>query len=411
MVKETKYYDILGVKPDASEAELKKAYRKMALKYHPDKNPNEGERFKMISQAYEVLSDPKKRSVYDEGGEDGIKGGGSGEHFHSPMDIFEMFFGGGRGHHGGGGHRERRGKNVVHQLPVSLENLYNGHTAELPVSKSVVCDKCQGRGGKEGAVQKCPGCRGTGVQVRVYQIGPGMITQSQNICPECRGECEIIPARDRCRTCQGKKTIRDRKTVQVHIDKGMKDGQKIVVSGEGEQEPGVPPGDLVIVLDEQEHPVFTRKGLHLIMRMELELVEALCGFQKSITTLDKRHLLITVLPGEVIKQGDFKCIPGEGMPRYKSPFEKGNLIIQFVVHFPNTNFIAPDKVSQLESLLPPRRECSVPPDAEEAVLVELDPSREAGPSNHFRRHMFDPDDDDEYMTDESGPGGVRCHPQ
>lgn len=203
--------------------------------------------------------------------------------------------------------------------------------------------------------------------------------------------------------------------MQVHIDKGMKDGQKIIMTGEGEQEPGVPAGDLIFVLDEQEHPVFTRKGSNLIMRMELELVEGLCGFQKSIKTLDNRHLLLTVLPGEVIKQGDFKCVPGEGMPHYKNPFEKGNLIIQFVIHFPENNFIAPEKISQLENLLPPRRECSVPEDAEEAMLVEMDPNNEAGSSRN-RAHRFDPyghgddDDEDEDFMEEGGPG-VRCHPQ
>jgi len=298
-----------------------------------------------------------------------------------------------------------------------LEDLYNGKTLDLPVTKNTICGKCHGRGGKEGAVQKCHNCRGTGVQVRVFQIGPGMITQSQTICPECHGECETIPAKDRCKTCHGKKTVRERKTVQVHIDKGMKDGQKIVMSGEGEQEPGVQAGDLVVVLDEQEHPVYTRKGTNLIIRMELELVEALCGFQKSLKTLDDRHLLITVLPGEVIKQGDLKCIPGEGMPHYKNPFEKGNLVIHFVVHFPENNFVAADKISQLENLLPPRRECTVPPDAEEAVLVEMDPANESGP-NRRRNHMFfnpyghDEDDDEDYM-DEDGPGasGVRCQQQ
>jgi len=386
----------------------------MALKYHPDKNPNEGERFKMISQAYEVLSDPQKRRVYDEGGEDALKGGGGGENFHSPMDIFEMFFGGGRSHFGGGGGRsERCGKDIIHQIPVTLEDLYNGRTIDVPVSKNVICGKCQGRGGKEGAVQKCQNCRGTGVQVRVFQIGPGMITQHQSVCPSCHGEREVIPAKDRCKTCQGNKTARERKTVQAHIDKGMKDGQKIMLTGGGEQEPGIPAGDLVFVLDEQEHPVFTRKGVNLIMRMELELVEALCGFQKSIKTLDDRHLLLTVLPGEVIKQGDVKCIPGEGMPQYKNPFEKGNLIIQFVVHFPENNFIAPNKIAELESLLPPRHESIVPSDAEEATLVDIDPAHEDGPNHHrghniFMHHM----DEDDFM-DEGGPGasGVRCHPQ
>jgi len=406
MVKETKYYDILEVKPTATDAELKKAYRKLALKYHPDKNPNEGERFKLISQAYEVLSNPDKRRVYDEGGEEALKGGGGGGgfDFHSPMDIFDMFFGGGRRR---GPERERRGKDVIHQMPVRLEEMYNGATKKLSISKKVVCDKCQGRGGKEGSVQKCNPCRGTGVQVRMHQIGPGMIQQTQSVCPECRGEGEIIPAKDRCKTCQGKKTVQEQKVLEVHIDKGMRDGQKQVFSGEGDQEPGIPPGDVVVVLDEQEHPTFVRKIHHLIMRMELELVEALCGFQKSITTLDNRHLLITVLPGEVIKNGELKCVPGEGMPHHKNPYEKGNLIIQFFVRFPPQNFIPQDKVAQLETFLPPRRECLVPDNAEHATLVELDPTRDqhGRGGGHFRSDSYD----DEDMG--GPPGGVRCQTQ
>lgn len=147
MVMETRLYDILGVSPKATDTDLKKAYRKLALKYHPDKNksPEDGEKFKEISMAYEILSDPDKRQVYDSRGEQGIKehGGGGG----SPMDIFDMFFGGGGMFMGGGGRRRepRRTKNIVHQLIVSLEEMYNGATRKLAVQKNVICDVCEGK--------------------------------------------------------------------------------------------------------------------------------------------------------------------------------------------------------------------------------------------------------------------------
>lgn len=140
-----------------------------------------------------------------------------------------------------------------------------------------------------------------------------MLQQIQTVCPDCRGQGERINPKDRCKHCQGKKVVRERKVLEVHIDKGMTDGQKIVFNGEGDQEPDLEPGDIIIVLDEKEHPIFRRYNVYdLFMRMEIQLIEALCGFQKSIRTLDDRELVITALPGEVIKHGDYKAIFNEG---------------------------------------------------------------------------------------------------
>lgn len=395
MVKETGYYDLLCVKPTATSDELKKAYRKLALKYHPDKNPNEGEKFKAISQAYEVLSDAKKRDLYDKGGEQAIKEGGLQSEFHSPMDIFDMFFGMGGGRRGRQG--PPKGKDVVHQLKVSLEDMYNGTVKKLALQKNVICPKCEGYGGKKGSVQNCGSCRGSGMQVRIQQLAPGMVQQIQTVCSDCQGQGERINPKDRCKNCQGRKVTRERKILEVHIDKGMKDGQQIRFGGEGDQEPDHEPGDIIIVLDEKEHEVFKRHGMDLIIRMELELVEALCGFQKTVDTLDKRTLLVTSLPAEVIKPDDIKCVPGEGMPQYRDPFNKGRLIIQFSVRFPEDNWISPEKLSVLEALLPPRQECIVPDSAEDCTLVKLDPNQ----SNRRRPEAYDSDDE------EGGPHGSR----
>lgn len=297
MVKETAYYDLLGVKPNATADELKKSYRKLALKYHPDKNPDKesAEKFKNISHAYEVLSDAKKRELYDKGGEQALKEGGLSESsFSSPMDIFEMFFGGGGA---GRRRRENKGKDVIHQMGVSLEDMYNGTTRKLALQKNVICDKCGGKGGKEGAVQRCNTCKGSGSQVILNQLGAGMYQQIHTTCRDCDGTGEKINPKDMCKTCQGRKIVQERKILEVHIDKGMEDGQKISFFGEGDQSPGLEPGDIIIILEEREHTVFKRRDMDLFMKMEITLSEALCGFKRTIKTLDNRFLVISSLPG------------------------------------------------------------------------------------------------------------------
>ncbi|OQR69795.1 heat shock protein 40-like [Tropilaelaps mercedesae] len=363
MVKETAFYDVLGVKPNATPDELKKAYKKMALKYHPDKNPNEGERFKLIAQAYEVLSDDRKRQIYDQGGEEALKEGGSGagEGFHNPLDIFNLFF-------GGGSRRQNRGRDKVHTLGVSLKELYNGSVRKLALKKNVICNACGGKGGRN--VMQCRSCRGQGRVLRVRQIGPGMIQQTHSVCEDCRGQGENCAPEDRCATCEGNKTLSERKLLEVNIDKGMEAGQKICFPGEGDQEPGMEPGDVVFVIDEKDHSTFRRRGNNLVMTMEINLTEALCGFQKPITTLDNRTLVVTQLPGEVVKHGDIKCVHNEGMPVYKDPFVKGKLIIQFDVVFPKT--IDPAIAAQLETMLPKRDEVMITSDAEGVHMEDVD---------------------------------------
>ncbi|XP_076001503.1 dnaJ homolog subfamily A member 1 [Genypterus blacodes] len=402
MVKETGFYDTLGVNPTVTPDELKRAYRKLALKYHPDKNPTEGEKFKQISQAYEVLSDAKKRDLYDRGGEKAIKEGGTsgGASFTSPMDIFDLFFGG-----GGRMHRERRGKNVVHQLVVTLEELYNGATRKLAIQKNAVCDRCEGRGSRKGAAQMCMSCHGSGMQVRMHQLIPGMVQQVSTVCHSCQGQGQRVSHKDRCKTCGGRKIMRQKKILEVHIDKGMKDGQKIVFHGEGDQEPGLEPGDIIIVLDLREHSLFTRRGENLTMAIELQLVEALCGFQKPVQTLDNRTLLITSHPGELIKPGDTKCVMNEGMPLHRRPFEKGRLIINFTVVFPQANFLPEPKLKELERYLPVKLEEEQPESMDDDLYIyaDLEDCDIQSRKRHGHQHYYMEEDD--YAT----AGGVQCH--
>merc|ERR1719385_190852 len=358
--------------------------------------------------AYEVLSNPEKRRLYDQAGEQGIKEGGSGGGFggSNPMDIFDMFFGGDPFGRGGGRNRgPRRTKNLVHQLSVSLEDMYNGTIRKLALQKNVICDSCEGIGGKAGAVQKCPNCRGTGMQVRIQQLGPGMMQQIQSMCQECHGEGERVDPKLRCKKCNGRKVNRERKILEVQVDKGMEDGQKITFSSEGDQEPGLEPGDIIIVLDEKPHERFKRSGLDLIVKMDINLTEALTGMKKTIKTLDDRTLVIQTVRGEVIKTGDLKQIQGEGMPQYRNPFEKGRMILQFNVVFPP--MLDPQIADALAKVLPAGEEPMIPDDHDEVDMNDFDPENDR--QNHNHRHQYD-EDDEGHGHGHGGPG-VQCASQ
>ncbi|CAI9105786.1 OLC1v1004799C1 [Oldenlandia corymbosa var. corymbosa] len=348
----SKYYEILGVPKNASQDDLKKAYKKAAIKNHPDKG-GDPEKFKELAQAYEVLSDPEKREIYDQYGEDGLKEGMGGGGMHDPFDIFQSFFGGGP--FGGGssrGRRQRKGDDVVHPLKVSLEDLYSGTTKKLSLSRNKICSKCSGKGSKSGASMKCSGCQGTGMKVTIRQLGPGMIQQMQHPCNECKGTGETISDKDRCPQCKGEKVVPEKKVLEVVVEKGMQNGQKITFPGEADEAPETVTGDIVFVLQQKEHPKFKRKHDDLFVEHTLSLTEALCGFQFVLTHLDGRQLLIKSKPGEVIKPDQFKAIDDEGMPMYQRPFMRGKLYIHFTVEFPDS--LSPEQVKSLEAVLPPR---------------------------------------------------------
>ncbi|XP_062927012.1 dnaJ homolog subfamily A member 4-like isoform X2 [Mobula hypostoma] len=224
-----------------------------------------------------------------------------------------------------------------------------------------------------------------------------MVQQIQTMCSECHGQGEQINPKDRCKNCNGRKIVKERKILEVHVDKGMQDGQKITFRGEGDQEPGLEPGDVIIVLDQTEHEVFRRHGNDLIMKMEILLVEALCGFKKTIETLDKRMLLISSKPGEVVKESSLRCVYNEGMPIYRDPFEKGQLIIQFSVKFPSYGWISQENLIELEHLLPPRQELLISDDMEHVELSEFSPEQQ-------RRNYSG----EAYEEDQRPRGGVQC---
>lgn len=429
MVAETRLYEILEVQETASEAEIKKKYRKLALLSHPDKNPGDQaaeDRFKELAHAFEILSDSQKRQIYDQYGEKGLENGGmgGGGGGMAAEDLFAQFFGGANGGGGfggmfGGGMREqgpKKARSIHHLHKVSLEDIYRGKVSKLALQKSVICSKCDGRGGKEGAVKTCSGCNGAGMKTMLRQLGP-MIQRFQTVCPDCNGEGESIRDKDRCKQCNGKKTVVERKVLHVHVDKGVQPGTKIDFRGEGDQMPGVEPGDVQFEIEQKPHPRFQRKGDDLFYQAEVDLLTALAGGAIYVEHLDDRWLTVEILPGEVISHGEVKVIRGQGMPSYRH-HDHGNLYIQFTVKFPETlsgppgddgypTALTEQQIKALESVLPPRSPQNIPPPeamTEDFQLEKVDPTREGTRAN---RMATDEDDDDMHP----GAERVQCASQ
>ncbi|KAJ5807801.1 mitochondrial protein import protein MAS5 [Penicillium riverlandense] len=400
MVKETKFYDCLGVPPTASDSQLKSAYKKGALKYHPDKNtnnPEAAEKFKELSHAYEILSDPQKRQLYDQYGEEGLEHGGAGGGMNAE-DLFSQFFGGGGAFGGmfGGGMREqgpKKARTIHHVHKVNLEDIYRGKVSKLALQKSVICPGCDGRGGKEGAVKECTGCNGSGMKTMMRQMGP-MIQRFQTVCPDCNGEGETIRDKDRCKRCNGKKTTVERKVLHVHVDKGVRDGHKIEFRGEGDQMPGALPGDVVFEIEQKPHPRFQRKNDDLFYQAEIDLLTALAGGTIHIEHLDERWLTVNIAPGEVIVPDAIKVIGGQGMPSFRH-HDHGNLYIKFDVKFPEKDQLR--NLELLEQVLPPRKQQPQPPSdamVEDFELENIDTSEGSQARAHGAAGVMDEDDDD-----------------
>ncbi|KAL7700988.1 DnaJ protein [Lotmaria passim] len=338
MVRETELYEVLQVSVEADEHEIKRSYRKLALKYHPDKNTGDesaADMFKKVSNAYEVLSDPEKRQIYDKYGKQGLEGGmGEGGGFHDASDIFSMFFGGGARERG-----EAKPKDIVHELEVKLDDLYNGALKKVMISRDRFCSSCEGTGVRPGAKRNtCEQCRGRGVRLRTQQIFPGFHQQMQLPCPACNGEGETVNAADVCKGCRGKRVVREKAVLEVHIERGAHKTEHFVFTGEGNQEPGMRlAGDVLIFLCVKPHPVFHRVNDHLMMRCPITLQEALCGFELPIVHLDGRELTIKASPGQVVHGNSAWTVYNEGMPiKGTGGLQRGKLFVCFDVEWPET---------------------------------------------------------------------------
>lgn len=355
------YYEVLGVAKSASEAEIKKAYRQMALKFHPDKNPGDKsaeDKFKEAAEAYEVLSNPEKKGRYDQFGHNGMGGAGGfgGGQSMNMEDIFsqfgdifggsnpfESFFGGGGG--GRGGRRTvNRGTNLRIKVKLSLEEIAKGVEKKIKVNKSIGCQTCGGSGAQAGtgAFSTCSMCKGSG---QIRRVTNSFLGQMQTIttCPTCNGEGQTIT--NKCKSCSGSGIQQGEEIISINIPPGVAEGMQLTVSGKGNAaERGGIPGDLLIVVEEIPHPQLQRDGDHLVYDLYISFIDAALGISIEVPTLEGKAK-IKIEPGT--QGGKVLRLKGKGVPALNS-YSRGDLLVNINVWTPQQ--LSSDEKKILEKL-------------------------------------------------------------
>jgi len=348
MAQKRDYYEVLGVNKDASEDEIKKAYRKIAIKYHPDRNPGDKdaeEKFKEAAEAYDVLHDPQKRQKYDQFGFSGPFGGegGFGDFGATSMnmdDIFSMFgdIFGGRGFGGGfgGGRRpqQHRGGDLRLKVRLTLEEINKGVTKKFKVRKDVVCQHCHGTGAEDGSDrEQCPTCHGSGVISHTTQSIFGMM-QTQGVCPTCGGEGTII--KNKCHDCHGEGIVKGEEVVEIKIPAGVAEGMVVNVPGKGNagRRNGIS-GDIQVFIEEEPHDTFVRDGNDLVYNLLLDFPTAALGGEIEIPTIEGTKLRVKVDGGT--QPGKTLRLRGKGLPAVQGyGTGKGDLVVNISVYVPKT---------------------------------------------------------------------------
>ncbi|OGP95471.1 MAG: molecular chaperone DnaJ, partial [Deltaproteobacteria bacterium RBG_16_47_11] len=331
-MEEKDYYKILGVSREATDEEIKKSYRRIAMQYHPDRNPENKEseeKFKMASEAYEVLRDPEKREVYNRYGIEGLKGTGfTGfrgfeDIFSTFGDIFEDFFGFGRTSRQGT--RARPGADLRYDFKISFFDAAFGKETEIDLPGIATCEVCQGTGAKPGTYpSQCSVCRGSGQVTR----SQGFFSISTT-CPQCRGEGKVIQYA--CKECQGVGKVRKNRKIQISVPPGVDTGSKLRIRGEGDQgSRGGPPGDLYVFIYVETHDFFSREGDDIVCQIPISFSQAALGTEIEVPTLKGKRSL-TIPRGT--ESGELFRLRGEGFPKLRS-YGKGDEIVQIIVKTP-----------------------------------------------------------------------------
>lgn len=348
------YYDILELGKDANNAEIKKAYKKMAMKWHPDKNPENVEvaekKFKEISEAYSVLSDSQKKEIYDKYGEDGLKNGDISENnFTSPDEIFKMFFGR-QGPFDDNVFFEKRSSvkksdAKLVTIPFTLKECYNGTKKKVTLKIKKICNGCNGLGGKN--PKQCNGCNGSGVKILNRHVGPGMIQRIQTVCNVCSGTKNVIDTI--CVLCNGNKVQVEDKQFLLVLRAGISDNEKTIFENNGDQYPGELAGDVIFVMKEDENKLFKRIGNNLVYNHSISLGDSLLGGLISFNDLNDEKIVFK--EDNIIKHDSYSIIKNKGIPIKNVVNDYGDLYVTYNIIYPTKNLSVSEK-ELIKKILP-----------------------------------------------------------